>query len=238
MTGNPVTVEKLTSLAEAARVMRDASIGDVLVVDEGRLRGILTDRDIVVRAIAENRDPADTTVYAVCSPEPVTVGPGDDVDHAVDLMRRNALRRLPVETEDGELVGVVTLGDLGRRAGHLTPSARRRRGGAPVTPYVAGPGRRAGGPRRPDRCGMHRVPTGPQRRPRVTARLRSTLLGVGAMNSPRFAPAGLLVSYGGQRVAFDTGPGADPPQRWRPGCSPTSRPNFVRPSAGWRRRAM
>ncbi|MDD9380404.1 DUF6213 family protein [Streptomyces sp. ZAF1911] len=132
-----MTVEKLTSLAEAARVMRDASIGDVLVVDEGRLRGILTDRDIVVRAIAENRDPADTTVYAVCSPEPVTVGPGDDVDHAVDLMRRNALRRLPVETEDGELVGVVTLGDLGRRAGHLTPAARRRRGGAPVTPYVA-----------------------------------------------------------------------------------------------------
>lgn len=112
MTANPVTVEKLTSLAEAARVMRDADIGDVLVVDEGRLRGILTDRDLVVRAVAENRDPAETTVQAVCSGEPVTVRPEDDVDHAVDLMRRNALRRMPVETEDGELVGVVTLGDL------------------------------------------------------------------------------------------------------------------------------
>ncbi|MGW0393462.1 CBS domain-containing protein [Streptomyces sp. NPDC003042] len=112
MTAHPVTVEKLTSLAEAARVMRDADIGDVLVVDEGRLRGILTDRDLVIRAIAENKDPADTTVHAVCTTEPVTVRPGDDVGHAVDLMRRHALRRLPVVTEEGELVGVVTLGDL------------------------------------------------------------------------------------------------------------------------------
>ncbi|MEV7520409.1 CBS domain-containing protein [Streptomyces sp. NPDC091371] len=112
MTEKPVTVEKLTSLAEAARVMRDADIGDVLVVDEGRLRGILTDRDLVIRAIAENRDPAETTVQAICSSEPITVGPGDDVQQAADLMRRHALRRLPVQTEDGELVGVVTLGDL------------------------------------------------------------------------------------------------------------------------------
>ncbi|MFD7258243.1 CBS domain-containing protein [Streptomyces sp. NPDC059874] len=112
MTEKPVTVEKLTSLAEAARVMRDAGIGDVLVVDEGRLRGILTDRDLVIRAMAENRDPADTTVHAICSTEPITVSPGDDVDQAADLMRRHKLRRLPVQTEDGELVGVVTLGDL------------------------------------------------------------------------------------------------------------------------------
>ncbi|MBT2450856.1 CBS domain-containing protein [Streptomyces sp. ISL-43] len=112
MTEHPVAIEKLTSLAEAARVMRDADIGDVLVVDEGRLCGVLTDRDLVIRAIAENKDPADTTVYAVCSTETVTVGPDDGVDHAVDIMRRNALRRLPVQTEDGELVGIVTLGDL------------------------------------------------------------------------------------------------------------------------------
>lgn len=112
MTEKPVTVDGLTSLAEAARVMRDADIGDVLVVDEGRLRGILTDRDLVIRAVAENRDPADTTVRAICSPELITVGPADSVDQAVTLMRRHALRRLPVQTEDGRLVGVVTLGDL------------------------------------------------------------------------------------------------------------------------------
>ncbi|MFJ7779608.1 CBS domain-containing protein [Streptomyces yangpuensis] len=112
MTRNPVTVEGRTSLAEAARVMRDAGIGDVLVVDGGRLCGILTDRDLVVRALAEDRDPAGTTVLAVCSAEPLTVGPDDHVDEAVDLMRRHALRRLPVRTGSGEIVGIVTLGDL------------------------------------------------------------------------------------------------------------------------------
>ncbi|MFB6616047.1 CBS domain-containing protein [Streptomyces sp. NPDC085524] len=112
MTEKPVTVGMLTSLAEAARAMRDADIGDVLVVDEGRLHGILTDRDLVIRAMAEDRDPAGTAVQAVCSTEMITVGPGDDVDLALRLMRRHALRRLPVQTGEGELVGVVTLGDL------------------------------------------------------------------------------------------------------------------------------
>ncbi|MFD8143168.1 CBS domain-containing protein [Streptomyces sp. NPDC059708] len=112
MTGNPVAVERPTSLAEAARVMRDADIGDVLVVDRGRLRGILTDRDLVVRAMADGRDPAGTTVDAVCTTDPLTVRPDDGVDEAIALMRRKALRRLPVVTGDGELVGVVSLGDL------------------------------------------------------------------------------------------------------------------------------
>ncbi|MET8295603.1 CBS domain-containing protein [Streptomyces sp. NPDC005180] len=112
MTGNPVAVARTTSLAEAARVMRDADIGDVLVVDEGRLRGILTDRDLVVRAVAGDRDPAETAVEAVCTTDLVTVGPDEGVDQAITLMRRKALRRLPVVTGDGELVGVVSLGDL------------------------------------------------------------------------------------------------------------------------------
>ncbi|WP_330330252.1 CBS domain-containing protein [Streptomyces sp. NBC_00536] len=112
MTGNPVTVEQRTSVAEAARVMRDAGIGDVLVVADGRLLGILTDRDIVVRVLADGRDPAATDVRAVCTTGPVTVGPDDGVDRALDLMRRHALRRLPVRTGDGELVGIVALGDL------------------------------------------------------------------------------------------------------------------------------
>jgi CBS domain-containing protein len=111
MVEHPVTVRTTTSLAEAARVMRDADIGDVLVVDNGVLRGILTDRDVVVRAIAEDRKPDDTPVRAVCSPDLVTVRPDDSTDEAVSLMREHALRRLPV-TEDGQLVGIVTLGDL------------------------------------------------------------------------------------------------------------------------------
>ncbi|WP_418955558.1 CBS domain-containing protein [Streptomyces tritici] len=111
MTEHPVTVRSLTSLTEAARVMRDADIGDVLVVDDGRLRGIVTDRDIVVRALAEGRDPARTTVHSVCSPDVVTVAPDDTLAHATDVMRERALRRLPV-AENGRLRGIVTLGDV------------------------------------------------------------------------------------------------------------------------------
>ncbi|MGW4158250.1 CBS domain-containing protein [Streptomyces sp. NPDC004788] len=112
MSTRPVTVGSHTSLAEAARMMRDADIGDVLVVDDGgKLCGIVTDRDIVVRALAEGMDPADTTVHAICSSEMVTVPPDDTLEHASSLMREHALRRLPV-TDDGQLIGMVTLGDL------------------------------------------------------------------------------------------------------------------------------
>jgi len=106
-----VTVELDTSLQEAARKMRDAGIGDVLVVEDGRLCGVVTDRDLVVRAMAEGKDPEHTAVRAVCSTAVVSIGPDDDVDRAVTLMRQNALRRLPV-TEDGHPVGIVSLGDL------------------------------------------------------------------------------------------------------------------------------
>ncbi|MFD0279775.1 CBS domain-containing protein [Kitasatospora sp. NPDC127111] len=111
MTQYPVTVGPLTSLTEAARRMRDADIGDVLIVDGERLDGVVTDRDLVVRGLAEGRDPNETTVHAVRSPDLVTVGPGDSLTMAAELMRAHALRRLPV-TEDGRLVGIVTIGDL------------------------------------------------------------------------------------------------------------------------------
>jgi signal-transduction protein with cAMP-binding, CBS, and nucleotidyltransferase domain len=106
-----VTVEMDTSLTVVARRMRDAGIGDVLVVEDGRLRGVATDRDLVVRAMAEGKDPEHTAVRAVCSTELVSIGPDDEVDTAVMVMRRNALRRLPV-TQDGRPVGIVSLGDL------------------------------------------------------------------------------------------------------------------------------
>lgn len=113
MSTRPVSVGPHTSLAEAARMMRDADIGDVLVVDDGKLCGIVTDRDIVVRALAEGMDPGDTTVHAICSSDMVTIPPDDTLEHATALMREHALRRLPV-TDDGQLLGMVTLGDLAR----------------------------------------------------------------------------------------------------------------------------
>ena len=100
------------TLMDAALVMRREDIGDVLVCKEGdQLLGIVTDRDIVVRALAEGRDPAGTRVAEVCSRDLVTIEPGDSVGGAVRLMREKAIRRIPV-TEDGRVVGVLTIGDI------------------------------------------------------------------------------------------------------------------------------
>jgi CBS domain-containing protein len=111
MVSRPVIVPPDCTLTEAARLMRDADIGDVIVQDGPRLAGILTDRDIVVRAIADDRAPADVTVGEICSADLVTVGPEDPVERAVQLMRQAAVRRLPV-AEDGRVVGILSLGDL------------------------------------------------------------------------------------------------------------------------------
>ncbi|MFJ6384050.1 CBS domain-containing protein [Kitasatospora sp. NPDC092039] len=112
MTPAPVTVPRLASVRDTARWMRDAAIGDVLVVGEDdEVCGLVTDRDLVVRVLAAGKDPDSTRTGDVCSSELVDVGPDDDVAHAVELMRRHALRRLPV-LEDGRAVGVVSLGDL------------------------------------------------------------------------------------------------------------------------------
>ncbi|WP_030863760.1 CBS domain-containing protein [Streptomyces sp. NRRL S-37] len=110
MTGAPVTVGPQTSVAEVARIMRDRDLGSVLVTDGDRLRGLVTDRDLVVRSVSRGGDPEDITVAGACSDDPVTVAPDDDLDHAVRLMREHAVRRVPV-VEDGRPVGVVSLGD-------------------------------------------------------------------------------------------------------------------------------
>ena len=79
MTANPRTVTPSTSVVDAARVMRESDIGDVVVIAEGRLCGILTDRDIVVRALAEGRDPVRTRVGDICSQELITVSPDESL---------------------------------------------------------------------------------------------------------------------------------------------------------------
>lgn len=111
MTDGPITVGMQTSVAEAARIMRDRDVGDVLVADDGQLRGIVTDRDIVVRAVADARDPRAATVEEVCSTDLIFVGPQDDADRVVELMRARAVRRIPV-VDGSQLVGVISLGDL------------------------------------------------------------------------------------------------------------------------------
>jgi CBS domain-containing protein len=111
MTTSVVGVAASATLVEAARDMRIFDIGDVLVVDGDRVVGIVTDRDIVVRAVSVDLDPAQTMVGDIASPNPVQVTPDQPAAEAVQLMRDNALRRLPV-CEDGHLVGVLSLGNL------------------------------------------------------------------------------------------------------------------------------
>jgi CBS domain-containing protein len=111
MTSAPVTVGALTAVSEVAQRMRDEDIGAVLVTEGDQLRGLVTDRDLVVRVIAERKDPADTTVRDALSSDLVTVTPDDEVTRAVELMREHSLRRLPV-VEGKTPVGIVSLGDL------------------------------------------------------------------------------------------------------------------------------
>jgi CBS domain-containing protein len=114
MTPNPVTCLPSTSVYEAAELMRDRDIGDVLVQDESGLRGIVTDRDLVVRGLAERLDPASATLEQLCSDDVRSVGPDDSVESVIELMRNAAIRRVPV-VEGGHAIGIVAIGDLAAR---------------------------------------------------------------------------------------------------------------------------
>jgi CBS domain-containing protein len=111
MTPQPITLDRGASLVEAARVMRDQGIGDVIIVDGDDASGIVTDRDIVIRGVADGADPNTTRVGQVVSGDLTSVAPDDTVDRAIELMREKAVRRLPV-LQGGKPVGVVSLGDL------------------------------------------------------------------------------------------------------------------------------
>lgn len=111
MTPNPTALAQSATIIEAACAMRDNDIGDVVVLDNGRLCGILTDRDIVVRALAAGCDPNRTSVGEICSRALVTLAPEDSTGQAVRVMREHAIRRLPIE-DGGRVVGIITLGDV------------------------------------------------------------------------------------------------------------------------------
>ena len=115
MTPGVRTVDPSQSLAEAAEVMRGEDVGSVPVEAEGRLIGIVTDRDIVTRAVAERRDPQTVKVDEIASRELVTVEPEQDLDEALALMARHQVRRLPV-VEEGRLVGMLAQADVALEA--------------------------------------------------------------------------------------------------------------------------
>ncbi|WP_251091467.1 CBS domain-containing protein [Streptomyces sp. Caat 7-52] len=111
MTSRLVTVEPQASVTAVAQKMRDEDIGIVLVIEGDDLRGLVSDRDLVVRALAEGGDPNEKTVTSACSDDLVTITPDEDLDHAVELMREHSVRRLPV-VEEGHPVGIISIGDL------------------------------------------------------------------------------------------------------------------------------
>ena len=115
MTENPEACAPSATVADAARVMRDQDVGPVPVVEGDRLVGIVTDRDLVVRVLAEGRDPSSTTLGEIASSDLTTVSPDTDLHEALDLMSASQVRRLPV-VEGGRLVGIVAQADIARAA--------------------------------------------------------------------------------------------------------------------------
>jgi CBS domain-containing protein len=111
MTPNVRSAAPTQSLADAAQMMRDEDVGSLPVVEADRLIGILTDRDIVVRAVAERVDPQSAKIGDVASKEVVTVEPEQDLDDALELMARHRVRRLPV-VEDDRLIGMLAQADV------------------------------------------------------------------------------------------------------------------------------
>jgi CBS domain-containing protein len=115
MTANPRTIAPSTSIQEAAKLMRDDDVGSLPIVENDKLVGILTDRDIVIRAVAEGR--FDATAGELASRELVTVDPEQPLEEAARLMAQHQVRRLPVTEEDGRLVGMLAQADVATHGG-------------------------------------------------------------------------------------------------------------------------
>jgi CBS domain-containing protein len=113
MTRDVRACEPNATVAQAAKVMAQEDVGPVPIVEDGRLAGLVTDRDIVVRVVAEGRDPNTTTVREIASTKLVTVSPDDDLDEALKLLAERQVRRLPV-VEGDRLVGIVAQADIAR----------------------------------------------------------------------------------------------------------------------------
>jgi CBS domain-containing protein len=137
MTRNVEVIGPDATVFEAATTMRRLGVGFLPVCDGRRLQGVLTDRDIVVRPIADSRDPQVTTARHAMSSEVIYAFDDETVEHGAELMKRHQVRRLPIVDRGNNLVGVVSLGDLavdtdqermaGRTLERISEPARPRR---------------------------------------------------------------------------------------------------------------
>ena len=118
MTPNPTTVEPSTTVQDAARAMKSEDVGSLPIVEGDRLVGVVTDRDLAIRVLAEGKS-GDTTVGEIASKDVVTVDPQQSLEEAARLMAEHQVRRLPVTEEDGKLVGILAQADVAQ-TGHDT----------------------------------------------------------------------------------------------------------------------
>jgi CBS domain-containing protein len=116
MTPNPTAIEPSTPAREAARIMKSEDVGALPIVEDAKLVGMITDRDLALRVLAEGRD-ADTPVGEIASRDVVTVDPQQTLEEAARLMAEHQVRRLPVVEEDGRLVGILAQADIAQ-TGH------------------------------------------------------------------------------------------------------------------------
>ena len=114
MTEDPRSIGKSVSVVEAARLMREQDIGSLPITEDEKLVGMITDRDITMRVVAEAADPKVTSVEDVYSQDLISVEPDNDLEEALRLMARHQVRRLPV-VENGRLVGIVAQADIALR---------------------------------------------------------------------------------------------------------------------------
>ena len=116
MTSNPTTVTPTTTAQEAARTMKSEDVGSLPIVERNKLVGVITDRDLAIRIVAEAKG-LDTPVAEIASKDVVTIDPQQSLEEAARLMANNQVRRLPVVEEDGKLVGILAQADIAQ-AGH------------------------------------------------------------------------------------------------------------------------
>src|SRR5918999_3249476 len=116
MTSRPRAVSPDTPVSEAAQLMESEDVGALPVLEDEQLAGMVTDRDIVVRAVAKGKDPRGMPVREVSSRDVVSVRPDEDLSEAVRLMASHQVRRLPVVDDDNRLVGVVSQADVAMEA--------------------------------------------------------------------------------------------------------------------------
>jgi CBS domain-containing protein len=114
MTQPVQTVSVVATVQEAAERMARFNVGALLVCSEARVVGVVTDRDLLVRGMAEGRDPARTPVGELMTVGPITVDPREPIEKAVEILETHRFRRLPV-VEDGHLIGILSVADIARK---------------------------------------------------------------------------------------------------------------------------